>query len=38
MANHKTFTGQDILNAAKSLEDAGKPVNGNALLQIVGSG
>ena len=38
MANHKTFTDQDILSAAKSLEEAGKPVNGNALRQIVGSG
>ena len=38
MANHRTFTDQDLLNAAASLEKLGKPINGNALRRIVGSG
>ena len=38
MANHRTFTDQDLLDAAASLEKLGKPINGNALRRIVGSG
>ncbi|MFS1440273.1 hypothetical protein [Shewanella sp. 10N.286.48.A6] len=37
MANHRTFTDQDLLDAAASLEKLGKPINGNALRRIVGS-
>jgi chromosome segregation ATPase len=32
------FTPQDLLDAAASLEKLGKPINGNALRRIVGSG
>lgn len=38
MANHRTFTDQDLLDAAASLEKLGKPINGNALRRLVGSG
>ncbi|MGL6176150.1 MAG: hypothetical protein ACRC1U_04055 [Vibrionaceae bacterium] len=38
MANHRTFTDQDLLDAAASLEKLGKPINGNALRRFVGSG
>lgn len=38
MANHRSFTNQDLLNAASELEKQGKPINGNALRRIVGSG
>jgi chromosome segregation ATPase len=38
MANHRTFTDQDLFDAAASLEKLGKPINGNALRRLVGSG
>lgn len=38
MANHRTFTDQDLLDAAASLEKLNKPINGNALRRLVGSG
>lgn len=38
MANHRTFTDQDLLEAAAGLEKLGKPINGNALRRVVGSG
>lgn len=38
MANHRTFTDQGLLDAAASLEKLGKPINGNALRRLVGSG
>ncbi|QIR16546.1 hypothetical protein [Shewanella aestuarii] len=38
MANHRTFTVKDLLDAAATLEKQGKPINGNALRRIVGSG
>lgn len=38
MANHRTFSEQDILDAATQLENANKPINGNALRRIIGSG
>ena len=38
MANHKTFTDQDVINAANELKALNKPVNGNSLRRLVGSG
>ena len=38
MANHKTFTDQDVINAANELKAQNKPVNGNSLRRLVGSG
>lgn len=38
MANHRTFTDQNLLNAARELIVQERPINGNALRRIVGSG
>lgn len=38
MANVRTFTDQEVLNAANKLQDEGKQVTANALRRIVGKG
>lgn len=38
MANHKTFSEQDVINAANELKSQNKPINGNSLRRLVGSG